>query len=171
VTAASATNVTYNVISLVNGTHTMGVVVDDQVYSLTASNKSSLLHTGQAPIAQDGYSYTLLDNGMIINPENFTREPAEKNTVNEHYNRTWNKWNLDKLPIVLPSLHIVDRKDTDLHIDGQIPTIHLVGNETELENIHKNPNNESLSVPVNMTYIRYIYIIFCSTFIMCILNN
>ncbi|KAI8882039.1 coth-domain-containing protein [Backusella circina FSU 941] len=131
----------------------MGVIVDDQVYPLSASKDSSLLHTGKAPIAKDGYSYTLLDNKVLINPENFTREPVEKDTDNEYYNRTWNKWNLDNLPIVLPSLPIVDRKDTDLHIDGQIPTIHLIGNETDLENMHENPTNESLSVLINMTYI------------------
>ncbi|KAI8875992.1 coth-domain-containing protein [Backusella circina FSU 941] len=131
----------------------MGVVVDDQVYPLSTSEKTSLLHTGEAPIASQGYSYALLKEGDIVIPENFTRAPVESDTVNEYFNRSWNKWELDQLPIVLPPLPIIDRIDSDLHIDGQIPTIHFVGNQSALDYLHDNQANEDIEVSVNMTYI------------------
>lgn len=154
ITATSAANVTYNVISLTNSTQSMGVVVDDKIYPLSIKENTYLLHTGEAPIASQGYSYAVLEKGDIVNPENFTRAPVESDTVNEYFNRTWNKWELDKLPVILPSLPIINRIESDLHIDGQIPTIHFVGNQSALDYMHDNQANEDIEVSVNMTYIR-----------------
>jgi hypothetical protein len=62
---------------------------------------------------------------------------------------------LEKLPIILPSLPITNRIESDLHIDGQIPTIHFVGNQKELDAMHANQTNEDIEVSVSMTYMRY----------------
>lgn len=150
----TATDIVYSVVSLTNNTQRMGVIVDDQVYSLPINSKSDLLYTGLAPVAKKGYSYTILEDNISLNRENFTRPPVVTDTVNEHYNRSWNKWSLNKLPIAFSPLPIVHRIESNLHIDGQIPTIHLVGNKTELEIMHANQTTKDIKVPIKMTYIR-----------------
>jgi hypothetical protein len=132
----------------------MGVLVDGQIYSLSPSDESSILHTGEAPVAKNGYSYTILDEINIVSKESFSRSPSSSNTQNEYYNRPWNKWDLKKLPIVLPELPIINRIESDLHIDGEIPTIHFVGNQDDLDKMHRNQTSSDLSVHVKMTYIR-----------------
>jgi hypothetical protein len=152
--AVSTANIVYSVISLTNHTHTMGVLVDNQLHPLSPSEESDILHTGEAPVAKKGYSYTILDGSNIVSKEGFSRSPSSSDTKNEYYNRSWNKWDLKKLPIVLPKLPIINRMESDLHIDGEIPTIHFVGNQDTLDKIHKNQLNNDLSVDVKMTYIR-----------------
>jgi hypothetical protein len=132
----------------------MGVLVDNQIYPLSPSEESSILHTGQAPVAKKGYRYTILEGKNITSQESFSRSPSSSDTKNEYYNRSWNKWDLKKLPIVLPKLPIINRIESDLHIDGEIPTIHFVGNQNALDEMHKNQTSGDLSVPVKMTYIR-----------------
>jgi hypothetical protein len=50
----------------------------------------------------------------------------------------------------------MDRIDSDLHIDGQIPTLHMVGNQTQLDAMHANSTGD-IDVGVNMTYMRYFF--------------
>jgi hypothetical protein len=132
----------------------MGVLVDGQIYSLSPSDESSILHTGEAPVAKNGYSYTILDEINIVSKESFSRSPSSSDTKNEYYNRSWNKWDLKKLPIVLPKLPIINRIESDLHIDGEIPTLHFFGNQDDLDKMHRNQTSSDLSVHVKMTYIR-----------------
>lgn len=152
----STNNVHYNVVSLVPHDQTLGVVVDNQVYALTNNGESSLLYSGSAPVAQTGYRYVVLDNhnNHIIQQENFTRTPvSDVSTLYEHYNRTWNIMQMDPLPDILDPLPIIHRVKRDAHFDGQIPTIHLTGNQTAIDYIHKNPR-ERVNVEMNLTYIR-----------------
>lgn len=135
----------------------MAVVVDNQSYPLTiGDDQASMLYSGDAPKASDGYSYAIMDNDAIVSQENFTRSPVDENTVNEFFNRSWNTWELDTLPVILPNLPIMDRIDSDLHIDGQIPTLHMVGNQTQLDAMHANSTGD-IDVGVNMTYMRYFF--------------
>ncbi|KAI8878014.1 coth-domain-containing protein, partial [Backusella circina FSU 941] len=151
-TAVSAANITYNVISLATGTQSMAVVIDSKTYPLSiGDDQATLLYSGDAPKASDGYSYALMDNDAIVYQENFTRSPVNEDTVNEFFNRSWNTWELDNLPVILPNLPIMDRIDSDLHIDGQIPTIHIIGNQTQLDSMHANSTSD-IDVSVNMTY-------------------
>jgi hypothetical protein len=151
----SAANISYNVISLATGTQSMAVVVDNQSYPLTiGDDQANMLYSGDAPKASDGYSYAIMDNDAIVSQENFTRSPVDEDTVNEFFNRSWNTWKLDTLPVILPNLPIMDRIDSDLHIDGQIPTLHMVGNQTQLDTMHANSTGD-IDVGVNMTYMRY----------------
>lgn len=137
----------------------MGVLVDDQVYPLTSvSDDSTLLHTGEAPLSSSGYyRYALIlkDNYSIAESENFTRtnNGSSDSTLNEYYGRSWNSWALDELPTILPPLPIIDRIESDLHIDGEIPTIHIIGNQTEIDTMHAN-QSEDVDIYLNMTYIR-----------------
>lgn len=153
----TASKVTYNVITQVTSNQTVGVVIDDQVYPLTVDDKSTLLYTGKAPSA-DSYRYALLlkSDNSIIESESFNRNGTDDDsTLNEYYGRSWNSWTLDKMPTVLPPLPIIDRIDSDLHIDGEIPTIHFTGNQTAIDYLHANQESTDIEVNLNMTYIRY----------------
>lgn len=135
---------------------TLGVIIDSQVYPLTTvSDCSTLLHIGEAPAA-DSYKYALLfkDNNTIIESESFTRNGTSEDTLNEYYSRSWNSWSLDKIPTILPSLPTINRIESKLHIDGEIPTIHLTGNQTEINYIHANQQSKDIDIYLNMTYIR-----------------
>lgn len=146
----------YKVISNVSNNQTAGVMVDDQVYPLTVQDESTLYFVGKAPVADNYYKYVILDSdkSTIIEQENFTRTPVtDGNTLNEYYNRTWNSMDLVQLPTILDPLSIIDRIDSDLHIDGQIPTFHITGNQSALDYIHSNAN-EDIDIQMNMTYIR-----------------
>ncbi|KAI9484207.1 MAG: coth protein-domain-containing protein [Benjaminiella poitrasii] len=153
--SAAVTNIQYKVISLVPNNETVGVIVDDKLYQLTAVSESAiLLHTGEAPIASRGYKYAILskNDSTIVREESFTRSPANYDTINEHYGRSWNRKQLNQLPTIMNPLPIIHRIESDLHIDGQIPTIHIIGNQTALDEIHSK-RNEDIEIKMNMTYI------------------
>ncbi|KAG0177315.1 hypothetical protein DFQ29_004985, partial [Apophysomyces sp. BC1021] len=57
-----------------------------------------------------------------------------------------------KLPNVLPLLSSIDRIRTDLHVDGQIPTLYFSGNQTAIDIMHSNNTGDN-KVITNMTYI------------------
>ncbi|KAI9487395.1 MAG: coth protein-domain-containing protein [Benjaminiella poitrasii] len=153
--AVVPTNTTYKVLSLVPNNETLGVVVDGTVYPLTSvSEESTLLHMGSAPIASRGYNYAILDkqNSNIIEKENFTRSPVNNGTLNEFYGRSWNTKTLTQLPTIMDPLPIINRIQSDLHIDGQIPAIHITGNQTAVDFIHAN-SEQDIDITMNMTYI------------------
>lgn len=156
----ATSNTTYNVISLVPSNQTLGVVIDNVVYPLTSvSDSSALLHSGEAPYA-DSYKYAVLlkSDNSILESESFTRNGTNNDaTLNEYYGRSWNSRTLDKMPSILPPLPIIDRIDSDLHIDGEIPTIHFIGNQTAIDYLHANQQSDDIEVYLNMTYIRFEY--------------
>lgn len=138
--------------------YALGVIVDNDLYPLTTVDSiSTLYHTGDAPRAHLGYRYAIIDkNGdIIIEEENFSRSPViEDSTLNEYYNRSWNTMNVDKLPVIMEPLPILNRIQSDLHLEGQIPTIHITGNQTAIDIIHNNAR-EDIRVPdIKITYIR-----------------
>ncbi|KAI9487273.1 MAG: coth protein-domain-containing protein [Benjaminiella poitrasii] len=153
--AVVPTNTTYKVLSLVPNNETLGVVVDGTVYPLTSvSEETTLLHMGSAPVASTGYNYAILDkqNNNIIEKENFTRSPVNNGTLNEFYGRSWNSKTLTQLPTIMDPLPIINRIQSDLHIDGQIPAIHITGNQTAVDYIHAN-SEEDIDITMNMAYI------------------
>ncbi|KAI7881657.1 hypothetical protein K492DRAFT_194213, partial [Lichtheimia hyalospora FSU 10163] len=151
-----AHHVKYNVISLVTGDHAIGmaVVVDDKLYPMQQDTSSSLLFSAEAPHPVNNYHYAKVDStGNILESEPFERKPFEDDsTVNEHYNRTWNTWKISQLPQVLDPLPAIHRIDSKLHIDGEIPTIHITGDEQALQNMH-NHYLDDIQVDTTMTYI------------------
>lgn len=123
------------------------------------NSDSTLFYYGEAPLSTSGkYQYVILDKNNythLLHTENFTRTATNitKNTLNEYYGRFWNSFNLTKLPTILPPLPIVNRVKSALHIDGEIPTIHFVGNQTEIDTMHHNQTG-CTEVYANLTYIR-----------------
>ncbi|MBM6383957.1 MAG: hypothetical protein JSY10_08170 [Paenibacillus sp.] len=131
--AASNKNITYNVISLVPNNQTLGVIVDDSFYPLTStSDVSTLLRYDEAPTSTSEYKYVFAqsDNNQIIETEKFSRTINENETkLNKCYGRAWNSYDkIKKLPTILPPLPIINRIESDLHIENEISTIHLLGN-------------------------------------------
>ncbi|RCI04257.1 hypothetical protein CU098_001162, partial [Rhizopus stolonifer] len=142
------------VIGVVNETYTMAVSVDNVTYPLSA-NDAPVLFTGQAPIAQSGYRYIKLNkqDNNTASMESFLRQPVDMNTVNEFFNISWNSRKIAKLPTLYEPLSPINRIDSQLHRDGEIPTIYLTGNQTEFDILHSNITNNDAQVMTNMTYI------------------
>lgn len=152
--SAQLQNIDYNVVSLLNDTHTMGVIVDNVTYPLNPSQNASILYTGEAPIAQSGYRYVKIEkSNNNTQVESFFRNVTQNNTVNEYFNRTQNAYDLARLPAIYPPLDAIHRIQSKLHIDGQIPTIHVVANQTQIDAMHASNSTEDISVMTNMTYV------------------
>lgn len=152
--AQSDNTIDYNVIKLLNETDTMGVIVDNVTYPLDHSKDTTVLYTGKAPVAKNGYQYVKItkeNNNTEV--ENFLRKPTESDTVNEFYNRTWNTKEITKLPTILQPLPVINRIQTDLHKDGEIPTMYLVANQTEIDLLHNSNFTEDYKIKSDMTYI------------------
>ncbi|KAJ8663964.1 hypothetical protein O0I10_000239 [Lichtheimia ornata] len=132
----------------------MVVVVDDKPYPMHIASSSSLLFSGSAPHPEKGYHYAKVDStGNILENEPFDRKPFEGDaTPNEHYNRTWNTWKIPQLLQVLDPLPAIHRVDSKLHIDGEIPTIHITGDDQAIQNMHKH-DKDDIQVNTTMTYI------------------
>ncbi|GAN00807.1 hypothetical protein MAM1_0002c00231 [Mucor ambiguus] len=157
VTASS--KMTYKVISLVSDNQTLGVIVDEEIYPLTSTDDAStLLHKGKAPIASTSYKYAILDKDnttSVIDQESFSRDPITNSskTLNEYYGRSWNSKTLDQVPTIMDPLPIISRIDSDLHIDGEIPTIHITGNQTAIDYIHTNAESDIDISGLTLAYI------------------
>lgn len=138
--------------------YALGVIVDSDLYPLTTVDSiSTLYHIGDAPRANVGYRYAIIDKdgGIVIEEENFSRSPViQDSTLNEYYNRSWNTMNVDKLPVIMKSHPILNRIQSDLHLEGQIPTIHITGNQTAIDIIHNNAKKEIQVPDVKISYIR-----------------
>lgn len=89
--------------------------------------------------------------------ERFVRYPTARAwTFNEFYNRNWNAkkvLNFETVDGIAKSHN--RRDDKDLHISGQIPTIHVQADPVSLISMHKQ-YLEDVTVIVNVTHIRYI---------------
>ncbi|KAI7894225.1 coth protein-domain-containing protein, partial [Mucor mucedo] len=155
-TFVSGSSIQYSVISLISKNQNLGVIVDDQVYPLSNTNEATpLLHRGKAPICSTGYKYAILSSHQVLDTENFTRPCSSDNIqANDYYGRSWNSYhNLTRLPTLLPPLDIMDRIQSDLHIENEIPTIHLYGNQNEIDYMHHNQVNKTVRIKLNMAYI------------------
>ena len=145
----------------------MVVVVDDQQYPLTQSSESRIVYTGTAPVAESGYQYAKASGSSILEREPFTRDPAESDTIYEFYNRTQNTWDIPSVPSLYDPLF--NRVDTDLHLEGQVGTIHIYGNASGMDHMHTDILDD-ITIVTNMTYIRYmISYINLNTFIIYIM--
>ncbi|KAL0094855.1 coth protein-domain-containing protein [Phycomyces blakesleeanus] len=153
VSAAKAKDqITYSVISLEGGRQDISVVVDTISYPLLQSAQVPVLYTGSAPIASKDYKYSMGTGRNSMKTENFSRNKTEESTPNETFGRPWNTRVLSKLKSALPPIPSIDRIKSLLHIDGEIATIHLSGNQSAFDNMHNNPMEESL-VAANVSYI------------------
>lgn len=149
---AQKQNITYNVIaSPYTPEQSVVVVVDDISWPLASA--FGILYQGEAPIAQTGYHYAILESNQQVNTtEGFSRTPVPESTVNEFFNRASNQYEISPLPQFLAPLSSIDRIQSELHTLNQIPTIHIWGNETAVALLHEN-QSEDLDVELNFTYI------------------
>lgn len=140
---------------LANHDHRMAVVVDGISYPMDATPSSKLLFAGLAPAASNGYYYAKYDSSNnLIDHEPFVRKSFEGDTSpNEHYNRPINKWKIAQLPQVLEPLPLIQRIDSQLHKDGEIPTIHITGDPNSINNMHQSAKDD-IQVNTTMTWIR-----------------
>jgi hypothetical protein len=144
-------NITYNVVtSLSEPSMSLSVIVDNISFPLQSS--SSILFKGEAPAAKHGYQYAIFNNGELRTSEPFLRDPVSENTVNEFFNRSKNTYDITPLPQVYSPLPIINKIRSDLHRDGQIATIHLWGEQDEVDNLHNNQLDD-IKVKLNMDYI------------------
>lgn len=149
---ANAQNITYNVIASPFSTdQSVVVVIDNTTWPLAVA--SGILYQGEAPIAKTEYYYAILDSNKQPNTaEMFHRTPVKNNTPNEFFNRTLNNYQVISLPQVLAPLPSINRIKSDLHVEGQIPSIHIWGNDTAVTYLHEN-QLEDIDVELNFAYI------------------
>ncbi|KAL7332819.1 hypothetical protein PS15p_201814 [Mucor circinelloides] len=156
---AATSKMTYKVVSLVSENQAIGVIVDNEIYPLTSTDDAStLLHKGKAPISNTFYKYAIIDKENttnIIDQESFSRDPITNSskTLNEYYGRSWNSKKLKQVPTIMDPLPIINRVNSDLHIDGEIPTIHITGNQTAIDYIHANAESDIDITGLNLAYI------------------
>jgi spore coat protein CotH len=139
---------------MLNSSEIMTVVVDNKTYPLTAPSNNPILFTGSAPIAtSNGYRYAKINrDGNTSTIESFMRPPVNTSTPNEFFSRSWNQRQVAALPVLYQPIDPIDRVKSDLHIDGQIPTFHIQGNQTEFDSMHHN-TSQDLHLMSNVTYI------------------
>lgn len=135
----------------------MAVRTQNKIYVLKTSAEDALLHEGTAP-GNSPYRYCLVkqgDTSKIVDEESFERPAigADAVTDNEVYGRSWTRKQVDTFkPIQSLPQNRYDRVKTDRPTD-EIPIIHVVGPQTEIDKIHKDYLLD-ISTKVNMTFIR-----------------
>ncbi|KAG1604364.1 hypothetical protein G6F47_000989 [Rhizopus delemar] len=147
--------ISYNAIALLNQTifKSMVVIVDSISYPLEANKTFPILFSGKAPSAKSGYHYAKVyasDNSTLA--ESFERQPVNQSTPHEFFNRTWNTHNNAQLPQVYPPLSSIHRIKSDLHRDNEIPTIHIIGNQTEFDQMKGNTTVD-ISAKTTISYL------------------
>ncbi|KAI8638351.1 coth protein-domain-containing protein [Parasitella parasitica] len=132
-----------------------GVIINNNIYLLQRSVESNILFQGAAP-SNVQYSYAKLQKGTttIVEQENFSRPAVSgSQTMNEFFNRNWNRKEVSTFePISSISKNFNRRDDNELHPVGEIPTIHVIAAQTEIDKIH-NHYKQEIEVLVNVTYI------------------
>ncbi|KAI9499496.1 coth protein-domain-containing protein [Zychaea mexicana] len=134
----------------------LAVIVDDHTYPLAQSTVSPLIYTGTAPAASsdDGYYYAKTKDGAIVEHEYKARSTIyDGATPYQFYNRSQDHWNVTPLPAVVDPLLPIHRIDSNLHIFGEIPTIQITGNQTDIDYMHTNIF-EDYQLMTDVVYIR-----------------
>lgn len=152
IAVAQSTNTTYNVVAPVISGQSVGVIVGNQTYPLNRSGACPLIFTGSAPSGQQ-YQYVKLNNESgVIEKEAFSRSAVSGNvTLNEFYNRTWTTMDVPTLPQVLEPIESLNRNDSGLHVEGQIPTIYLSARNYKLKALEDLSRSDLVSM--DMVYI------------------
>lgn len=131
----------------------MAVVVDNTAYALEPNSTFPVIYSTNAPAAQSGYRYAkVYSNNSSMLTESFVRQPVNQDTPHEFFNRTWNTHENKKLPQVYEPLDVIHRIESDIHKGNEIPTIHIVGSQSELDEMNHNTTAD-ISVETNITYV------------------
>ncbi|KAG2191799.1 hypothetical protein INT46_000389 [Mucor plumbeus] len=132
-----------------------GVIINNNVYKLQPTAESNILFQGIAP-SNVNYSYAKLqkDTTTIVEQEKFSRPAVSvKQTPNEFFNRNWNSKDVSTFePISSITKNFNRRDDNELHPVGEIPTIHVIAAQTDIDSLHAHYKQE-IEIMVNVTYI------------------
>ncbi|KAI8382345.1 coth protein-domain-containing protein [Blakeslea trispora] len=152
--ATQAADILYSVILNSPSTDT-GIVIKDTVYALKPSSQSNILFQGKAP-ANAPYSYCKLEKmtAKIIECEHFKRAGISTSSPNEFYGRNWNVKNLSTFKSIDTIPRRFDRQpdNSDLHPVGEIPTIYVQADQSEVDNIHTH-YLQDIQIKSNITFI------------------
>ncbi|ORX52010.1 hypothetical protein DM01DRAFT_1307194 [Hesseltinella vesiculosa] len=144
-------DVVYNVIAYPGPNYKVAVNVDGKTYPLSESKDANILFTGKAP--QGNYHYVILDKQYSeVVREAFARPQVNTQTPNQFFNISWTKKDPVQLPTLLQPLSPVNRIKTKLHPTGEIPTIHITGNQAQLDALSRNRTSDDV-LDVQFTYI------------------
>ncbi|KAI8146997.1 coth protein-domain-containing protein [Fennellomyces sp. T-0311] len=150
--ATTVPNVQYRVISSIPSNTSMAVVIDGTHYTLEQSAVDPIVYTGTLPEAKEAYYYAKITEDRITEREPFVRLPVnDVNTPFEFYNRSRNYWDIASLPQMFEPSY--NRIQSDLHLDGEIATMHIMGNRSGIDYMHKNVV-EDVKVAVDFSFIR-----------------
>ncbi|KAI9266333.1 coth protein-domain-containing protein [Helicostylum pulchrum] len=131
------------------------VIINGKSYPLERTTTSSILFQGKAP-SNSPYHYATLAKGTstIQASEEFTRSGSKNDTLNEFFGRSWNKKPMVSFQPITSITKNFDRQPDNelLHPTGEIATIHVVANQAEIDNMHKN-YLEDITVMANVTHI------------------
>ncbi|KAI8991208.1 coth protein-domain-containing protein [Mycotypha africana] len=151
---------TYKVIANIPDSQTIAVVLDDrQVYLLNDTHEAtSLLHMGKAPRPSNDYKYVILDKDTkdMIRQEPFTRVApfaSTESTLNEHFSISWNRADEYQLVNVFDPLPVIRRIESKIHVQGQIPTLHITGNPSDIDSLHHHQLEDIDVEDLQMIYI------------------
>ncbi|KAF7723900.1 hypothetical protein EC973_001523 [Apophysomyces ossiformis] len=150
---AVSKNITYSVIIVPEEQQTVAVVVDQRPYTLQPSSASSLLYTGEAPAATQGYYYSKLAGDQVVEKEGFMRSALETDTPNEFYNRSWNSATVSSLPTLLSPLSLINHTDLSPHLKNEIVTYHFEADQDQINQMHQHPLTNTVKVHGTMTRI------------------
>ncbi|KAI8085487.1 coth protein-domain-containing protein [Thamnidium elegans] len=152
--SAVSADILYSVVNNAPDSDT-AVVVNGNIYPLERTATSSILFQGKAP-SDTPYHYATLAKGTrtIQTSEEFTRSGSKNDTLNEFFGRNWNKKPMVSFqPIASITKNFNRQPDNELlHPTGEIATIHVVANQAEIDNMHKN-FLEDITVMANVTHI------------------
>lgn len=124
------------------------------IYRLTPSEEDSqILFRVDAPVAEENYRFVELsaDSDDIIEGEEFERDPIESE-INQIYGRSWTTKSVEKFTDIHKRIGV--RKPSDLHPTDEIPALHIVANQDEVDRIHEE-YNQNIKINADLTFIGY----------------
>ncbi|ORY98113.1 coth protein-domain-containing protein [Syncephalastrum racemosum] len=99
------------------------------------------------------YRYVLVKQGtvQVVDEEPFTRTNLKEVGLNQFYGRPWTrKEDVRTFEPIAPARY--DRVASNLHPQDQIPTLHIIGDQNDIDTLHKN-YLQDIDTHVNVTYI------------------
>lgn len=167
VTVATS-SVTYSVVGLPkNEGAKFGVEIDgSDIYRLEPSEEDSqILFRVDAPVAEESYRFVELntDSDDVVDGEEFERDPIEFE-INQVYGRSWTTQSVETFIDI--HKRIGARKPDNLHPADEIPAVHIVANQEEIDRIHEH-YNQNIVIKVDMTFIGYV----CEEYTIMVLFN
>lgn len=127
-------------------------MVDGTVYKLAPSEEdATILFKAEAPVAETNYRFVELrkNTDKIVHQEEFDREPIVSQ-INQVYGRSWTTQAVKKFERIYDAFGF--RHESDLHPEDEIPSIHIVADQGEIDNIHDH-YNQKIKVKAEVTLI------------------